>query len=100
MRREDRSSISSYPLADLGGGRAIGLHFFAFALPNLVASKCRPCARTLQAIRASLLASAIASTLRGSRFLAASIKDLSPWASPLFGLISTTHAACTNRTRK
>src|SRR4029453_5787740 len=100
MRREDRSSISSYPLADLGGGGAIGLHYCAIALPNLVASKCRPCARTLQAIRASLLASAIASTLRCSRFLAASIQDLSPWRSQLFGLISTTHAACPNKNRK
>ena len=32
--------------------------------------------------------------------LAASIQDLSPWRSQLFGLISTTHAACTNRTRR
>jgi hypothetical protein len=34
--------------------------------------------RTAQAMRASLLASAIASTLRCSRFLAASIQGLSP----------------------
>jgi hypothetical protein len=34
--------------------------------------------RTAQAIRASLLASAIASTLWCRRFLAASIHDLSP----------------------
>jgi hypothetical protein len=27
-------------------------------------------------------------------------QDLSPWRSQLFGLISTTHAACTNRTRR
>src|SRR5712664_4684015 len=67
---------------------------------SLRASKERPCARTLQAIRASLLASAIARTLRCSRFLAASIQDLSPWRSQLFGLISTTHAACTNNTRR
>src|SRR5271167_3939656 len=65
-----------------------------------LASKLRPRARTLQAMRASLLASAIASTLRCSRFLAASIQGLSPWRSQLLGLISTTHAACTNRTRK
>jgi len=39
-------------------------------------------------------------TLRCSRFLAASIQGLSPWRSQLLGLISTTHAACTNRTRK
>jgi len=32
--------------------------------------------------------------------LTASIQDLSPWRSQLFGLISTTHAACTNRTRR
>src|SRR6266581_5654236 len=73
---------------------------WAAASLNWLASKERPCARTLQAIRASLLASAIASTLRCSRFLAASIQDLSSWRSQLFGLISTTHAACTNRTRK
>src|SRR5882724_5788579 len=73
---------------------------WAAASPKLLASKERPCARTLQAIRASLLARAIASTLRCSRLLAASIQDLSPWRSQLFGLISTTHAACTNRTRR
>jgi hypothetical protein len=70
------------------------------AAASLFASKERPCARTLQAIRASLLASAIASTLWCSRFLAASIQDLSPWRCQLFGLINTTHAACTNRTRR
>src|SRR6266498_982350 len=31
-----------------------------------------------------------------SRFLAASIQGLSPWRSQVFGLISTTQAACTN----
>jgi transposase len=46
-------------------------------------SKFRPQARTLQAMRASLLARAIASTLRCSRFLAASIQGLSPWRSQL-----------------
>jgi len=35
-----------------------------------------------------------------SRFLAASIQGLSPWRSQVFGLISTTQAACTNRTRR
>ena len=30
---------------------------------------------------------------------AASIQGLSPWRSQIFGLISTTHAACTNRTQ-
>jgi len=35
-----------------------------------------------------------------SRFLAASIQGLSPWRSQLLGLISTTQAACTNRTRR
>ena len=45
---------------------------------SLLASKLRPWARTLQAMRASLLASAIASTLRCNRFLAASIQGLSP----------------------
>ena len=42
-----------------------------------LASKLRPRARTLQAVRASLLARAIARTLRCSRFLAASIHGLS-----------------------
>src|SRR5450759_3150842 len=56
-----------------------------------LASKSRPWARTDQAMRAS--SSAIASTLRCSRFLAASIQDLSPWRSQIFGLIRTTHAA-------
>ena len=44
----------------------------------LVSSKARPLASTAQAMRASLLASAIASTLWCSRLLAASIQDLSP----------------------
>jgi hypothetical protein len=51
-------------------------------------------------MRASLLARAIASTLWCSRFLAASIQGLSPWRSPIYGLISTTNAACTNKTRR
>ena len=42
----------------------------------LTHSKARPLLRTAQAIRASLLASAIASTLWCNRFLAASIQDL------------------------
>ena len=52
------------------------------------------------AMRASLLASAIATTLRCSRFLAASIQRLSPCRSQLIGLIRTTQAACTNKTRR
>jgi hypothetical protein len=44
----------------------------------LTHSKARPLLRTAQAMRASLLASAIASTLWCSRFLAASIQDLRP----------------------
>jgi hypothetical protein len=50
----------------------------AVASPSLLASKLRPRARTLQATRASLLASAMASTLRCNRFLAASSQGLSP----------------------
>src|SRR3974390_90788 len=57
-------------------------------------------AKTPHAMRASLLASAMARTLRCSLFLAASIQCLSPCRSQLIVLISTTHAACTNRTRK
>src|ERR1700752_597401 len=48
------------------------------ASPVLVSSKARPFASTAQAMRASLLASAIASTLWCNRLLAASIQDLSP----------------------
>jgi hypothetical protein len=44
----------------------------------LVSSKARPFASTAQAMRASLLASAITSTLWCNRLLAASIQDLSP----------------------
>src|ERR1700716_2422188 len=44
----------------------------------LTHSKARPLLRTAQAIRASLLASAIARTLWCNRFLAASIQDLRP----------------------
>jgi hypothetical protein len=49
-----------------------------YAACSLFASKPRPRAKTLHAIRASLLASAIARTLWCSRFLAASIQVLSP----------------------
>src|ERR1700692_858795 len=106
MRREDRTSISSHPLADLGwkllkgyviacsSYRAVPL-FEPMAVPSsrrayedqagrtlassvLVSSKARPLASTAQAMRASLLASAIASTLWCNRLLAASIQDLSP----------------------
>src|SRR5687768_8035144 len=51
---------------------------WAVALVIVLASKFRPRARTLQAMRASLLASAIASTLWCNRFLADSIQGLSP----------------------
>src|SRR5262245_1671780 len=44
----------------------------------LTHAKARPLLRTAQAMRASLLASAMASTLWCSRFFAASIHDLSP----------------------
>jgi hypothetical protein len=50
----------------------------AVILLIVLTSKARPRARTLQAMRANLLASAIASTLRCSHFLAASIQGLSP----------------------
>src|SRR5437879_2817599 len=142
MRREDRSSILSYPLADLGWKLLIGLRHRLLVISRssfvrakgpflrpgpqnvdrvarrggqgrpsrlacgglrrcqaaprprrarredqadrtpassvLVSSKARPLASTAQAIRASLLASAIASTLWCNRLLAASIQDLSP----------------------
>src|SRR5258705_12013461 len=45
---------------------------------SVLSSKARPLASTAQAMRASLLASAIASTLWCNRLLAASIQDLSP----------------------
>src|SRR5262249_43609484 len=51
-------------------------------------------------MRASLLARAMARTLWCNRFLAASSQGLSPSRPQLFGLISTTHAAWTNRTRR
>src|SRR4029453_12062276 len=60
-RRGDRTSISFHTLADLGGKR--GSVQIALAWAAKVASKPRPWARTLQAMRASLLARAIASTL-------------------------------------
>ena len=141
-RREDRTSISSHPLADLGWKLLIGLRHRLLLISRssfvrakgrsfvparrtsiasragavkagrrawlaagsgvaglrldraehgredqagrtlassvLVSSKARPLASTAQAMRASLLASAIASTLWCKRFLAASIQDLSP----------------------
>src|ERR1035437_4576778 len=89
---------SGYVIADSSSHVLVFNDQTGWAMAIDLASKSRPRARTDQAMRASLLASAIASTLRCSRFLAASIQDLSPWRSQLFGLISTTHAACTNRT--
>src|SRR6516225_8333116 len=53
------------------------------ASTTLAASKLRPWARTPHAMRASLLASAIASTLRCSRLLAASIQGFEPIALPV-----------------
>jgi len=61
-RREDRSSISSHPLADLGM-TGMAAPVINYATRSLLASKSRPRANTLHAMRASLLASAIASTL-------------------------------------
>src|ERR1700747_3636380 len=72
--------------------RATKLFSNAHAAWSLLASKVRLPAKTPHAMRASLLASAIARTLRCSRFLAGSIQDLSPWRSQLIGLISTTQA--------
>src|SRR4030095_5641364 len=65
-----------------------------------LASKPRPRARTLHAMRASLLDSAIAITLLCSCLLAASVQGVSPYRSQLFGMIKTTQAACTNSTRR
>ena len=59
-------------------------------------SNARPRARTLQAMRASLLASAIASMLRCSRFLDASIQGLSPSRYQMFGPHQHDLSACTN----
>ena len=70
MRREDRTSISFQSLADLGM-TGVAAPVINYATRSLLASKSLPRANTLQAMRASLLASAIASTLRCSRFLAA-----------------------------
>src|SRR5262245_9473226 len=89
--RETRSSIISLlhavPLSVPGGrsfvpacGREDQADQDAVALV-LTYSKARPLWRTAQAMRASLFASAIASTLWCSRCLAASIHDLSPYRS-------------------
>src|SRR5262249_36447941 len=89
-RREDRLSISSLSsrrprqVRSLGyvmvcRPRALGDHAERTVASSIgVASKLRPRARTLHAMRASLLASATARTLRCSRFLAASSQGLSP----------------------
>ena len=61
-RREDRTSISSQSLADLGM-TGVAAPVIDYATRSLLASKSRPRANTLHAMRASLLASAIASTL-------------------------------------
>src|ERR1700757_3076337 len=72
--------VSVLPGHALDGPRArredhAGRDAIASVLTN---SKARPLLRTAHAMRASLLASAMASTLWCSRFLAASIQDLSP----------------------
>jgi hypothetical protein len=58
MRREDRTSISFHPLADLGGQPRLFSN--AHAACSLLVSKARPPAKTPHAMRASLLAGAIA----------------------------------------
>ena len=63
-------------------------------------SNARSLLRTAHAMRASLLASAIASTLWCNLFLAASIQALSPYRFQSLILTSTTQAACTNKARK
>src|SRR5262249_663062 len=63
MRREDRSSISFLVLSQTSAGKAFQLFVLNHAVWILLASKVRPWARTLQAMRASLLASAMARTL-------------------------------------
>jgi hypothetical protein len=88
VRREDRSSISSHLSRR---PRQVVVSNYISGFLNLplddqtdgvgtieLTSKLRPRARTLQAMRASLFASAIASTLRCNRFVAASIQDLRP----------------------
>src|SRR6187431_1444386 len=61
-RREDRTSISSRSLADLGM-TGVAAPVINYATRSLLASKSLPRANTLQAMRASLLASAIARTV-------------------------------------
>jgi hypothetical protein len=91
-RRSRRAQGRSRPAVALGLRRAPALPGCALTAPArredqagrtpassvLVSSKARPLASTAQAMRASLLASAIASTLWCNRLLAASIQDLSP----------------------
>jgi hypothetical protein len=90
-------SAASFPASSAGKGYWTTSSRPHLALSNqagwvaassiFLASKLRPRARTLQAMRASLLASAIASTLWCSRFLAASSQGLSPWRSQLLRLV-------------
>src|SRR5215510_13158088 len=61
-RREDRSSISFLILSQTSAGK-MSRRLADHATSILLASNARPRARTLQAMRASLLASAIARTL-------------------------------------
>src|SRR6266480_2547710 len=98
MRREDRSSISSHPLADLGGVEASGLphRVLIGPLPGFSSpqssddeqERSRRCAPACWRARWRARCGAAC-------FLAASSQGLSPRRSQLFGLISTTHAAWT-----
>jgi hypothetical protein len=69
---------SGYVIADSSSNFLVFSDQTGWAVTIDLASKSRPWARTDQAMRASLLASAIASTLWCYRLLAASIQDLSP----------------------
>src|SRR6266581_776221 len=114
MRWKDHFSISCFSLADLGGQRIVWrLHRVSpyrerFVLTHAawgagfigLTSKLRPPWRTPQAMRAILLASAIASLNRLSRRAAASIQDLRPCFSQLCGRSRTARAAWTKSIRK
>src|SRR5262249_14266068 len=99
-RREEQSSISSRPLADLGGLEASG-YIIACSLGG-----CRHFPR-LEVPTVGKNAPSDARQLVGERDgedivvqspFGASSQGLRPWRSQLFSLISTTQAAWTNRT--
>src|ERR1700758_5468684 len=90
-------------MAEKGGGHPFGEPERAHVIPAAVlrrGSYSRCCARTLHAMRGSLLARAVASTLWGNRWAAAASQGPKPCFIQFFGRSRTTRAACMKSMRR